>query len=51
MPSVSVAKVIEIISESSASFEDAIRNGVRKAAKTVGNIRGAWVAEQKVVVE
>ncbi|HSO08147.1 MAG TPA: dodecin family protein [Pelomicrobium sp.] len=45
-----IAKVIEITSESPKSFEDAIRSGIENAAKTVRNINGAWVKEQKVVV-
>lgn len=47
----SVAKVIEISAESSQSFEDAIRQGLQTAAKTVHNIKGAWVKEQQVVVD
>lgn len=47
----SVAKVIEITSSSKESFEDAIRSGISKASSTVENIQGAWVKEQKVVVE
>ena len=47
----SVAKVIEISSESTKSFEDAIAEGIRRAAKTVQRIKGAWVKEQQVVVD
>ncbi len=47
----SVAKISEITASSSKSFEDAVRNGVSKMSKTVDNIEGAWVKEQKVVVE
>lgn len=47
----SVAKVIEITAESPESFEDAIRKGVAKAAKTVQQIKGAWVQEESVVIE
>jgi len=46
-----VAKVIEICSESDQSFEDAIAQGIRTAAKTVHSVRGAWVQEQKVEVD
>lgn len=46
-----IAKVIEICAESDKSFEDAIAQGVRTAAKTVHNVRGAWVQEQKVEVK
>lgn len=47
----SVAKVIEITSESSESFEDAIDLGIVKAGETVHNIRGAWVDGMQVKVE
>lgn len=47
----SVAKHLEITASSSKSFEDAVRNGVKKASKSVNNIEGAWVKEQKVVVK
>ncbi len=47
----SVAKVIEISAESEESFEDAIRQGVKTAAKSVHGIKGAWVKSQQVVVK
>lgn len=46
-----VAKVTEIISSSPKSFEDAITKGIERADKTLSNIKGAWIAEQKVDVE
>jgi dodecin len=46
-----VAKVTEIISSSKKSFEDAIANGISRSSKTLKNITGAWISEQKVVVE
>jgi dodecin len=46
-----VAKVIEVTASSPSSFEDAIQNGIAKAAETVRDIRGAWIKEQKVKVE
>ena len=46
----SVAKNIEITSTSTTGFDDAIRKGIERAAKTIDNIRGAWVKEQKVQV-
>lgn len=45
-----VAKVVEIISSSKESFEDAVRVGVERAAKTLENVQGAWVKDQKVSV-
>ena len=47
----SVAKVIEMSSESPKSFEDAIVQGIAKASKSVHGIKSAWVKEQHVVVE
>jgi flavin-binding protein dodecin len=47
----SIAKIIEITSESTENFEDAIRRGIERAEKSVKNVRGAWIAEQKVMVE
>lgn len=46
----SVAKVTELISESSKSFEDAINQGIARAHKTLRNVSGAWVESQKVTV-
>ena len=47
----SIARVTEIISSSSKSFEDAIEKGIARAAKTLKNVEGAWVKEQKVIVK
>ena len=44
----SLAKVSEISSTSSKSFEDAIQQGLTRAGKTLRNIRGAWIKEQHV---
>ena len=44
----SVAKVSEISSTSSKSFEDAIQQGLARAGKTLRNVRGAWIKEQHV---
>ena len=47
----SVAKVSEIISSSNKSFEDAVTKGIARANKTLKGVRGAWIDNQKVVVE
>ena len=47
----SVAKIIELSTESTTSFEDAIVQGIAKASKTIHGIKSAWVKEQHVVVE
>ncbi len=47
----SVARVTEISSSSKVSFEDAIKQGIKRASQTLENVRGAWVKDQKVDVE
>jgi flavin-binding protein dodecin len=47
----SIAKVIEVISSSPKGIEDAVQSGIKKCAKTVKNIKGAWVSDIKVVTD
>lgn len=47
----SVAKNIEITATSTVSFDDAAKQGIERASKTIKNIRGAWIKEQKVNIE
>jgi len=47
----SVAKVTEISSSSSKSFEDAIQDGVERANQTLDKVKGAWINEMKIDVE
>jgi len=47
----SIAKVTEITSSSNKSFDDAISDGIERANKSLKNVTGAWVADQKVTVE
>lgn len=47
----SIAKVSEIIASSPKSFDDAINLGIQRANKSLENVKGAWVKDQKVVVE
>ena len=44
----SIAKVSEISSTSTVSFEDAIQRGLKRAGKTLRDIRSAWIKEQQV---
>ena len=46
-----VARITELSSVSKVSFEDAIKQGVDRANKTLKNVKGAWVKDQKVTVE
>ncbi|MGH6896542.1 MAG: dodecin family protein [Geminicoccaceae bacterium] len=47
----SVARVTEIISASDKGFDDAVKEGIERANQTLENIKEAWIASQKVVVE
>lgn len=46
-----IAKVTEIWSASTKSFDDAVRVGIERADKTLKNIKSAWIQEQKAKVE
>ena len=47
----SVARNTEISSTSNESFEDAIRQGLGRATRTLRNVRSAWIKEQEVMLE
>ncbi len=47
----SVLKVIEILANSSESWEDAAKNAVTHASKSVNNIRSVYVNEQSATVQ
>ena len=47
----SVAKITEISSTSTVSFEDAINQGIARASKTIRNVRSAWIKEQQLRLE
>ena len=47
----SVARNTEISSTSNQSFEDAIRQGLARATKTLRNVRSAWIKEQEVELQ
>jgi flavin-binding protein dodecin len=47
----SVARVTEISSTSEKSFEDAIKQGISRASKTLRNVKGAWIKEQQIDIE
>jgi len=46
-----VAKVTEITASSAKGFDDALKVGIARAAKTVKNIKGAWINEMTVIVD
>lgn len=47
----SVARVTEIKSSSKKSFDDAIRQGVERANKTLKNVKSAWIENQEILVD
>jgi len=46
-----LVKVIEVIASSEISIDDAIRNAVKEASKTIRNIDSVWVKDIKAHVK
>jgi dodecin len=46
-----VARISEISAASSKSFDDAMKIGIARAVKTLKNVTGAWIQDQKLVIE
>ena len=46
----SVLKVIEVLGNSTVSFEDAVKNVVDHVSKTVKNIKSVYVEDMQVTV-
>ncbi|MBT8371645.1 MAG: dodecin family protein [Deltaproteobacteria bacterium] len=47
----SVAKITEITATSPKSFDDALKAGVKRANKTLKNVKSAWIKDQKVEIK
>jgi flavin-binding protein dodecin len=47
----SVARVTEIKSSSTKSFDDAIQQGIARAQKTLHNVKSAWSEYQEVLID
>ena len=47
----SVAKISEISSSSTKSYEDAINTGIVRANKTLNGIKSAWIKDHQVMIE
>ena len=47
----SVARVSEVIARSKKSFDDALKQGVDRAHKTLKNVRSVWIHDQSVDIE
>ncbi len=46
-----IVKTIEVIASSEKGWDDAAKNAIKQAGKSVKNIRSAWVSDQKVIVK
>jgi dodecin len=46
-----VARVTEIKASSTRSFDDAIKQGLARAQKTLKNIKSAWIENQEVMLD
>ena len=44
----SVARVTEIIAQSSKGFDDALHDGIKRANKTLRNVKSVWIKDQSV---
>ncbi len=47
----SVARITEISSTSTQGFEDAIKQGIDRATRTLRGVTSAWVKEQRVMLK
>lgn len=45
-----IARTTEVTASSTKSFQDAIIQGLERAHKTLKNVEGAWIKEQKVIL-
>ncbi len=47
----SIARVTELSAISETSFEDAIKQAVARATRTLRGVEGAWVKDMNVIIE
>jgi len=47
----SVARVTEITATSEKSFDDAVKQGLRRANKTLKQVKGAWIKDQEIMCD
>jgi dodecin len=45
-----IARITELTSSSTKSFDDALQAGIKRATQTLENVSGAWVQDQEVVI-
>lgn len=51
METMKIIKVIEVISGSEKSFDDAAKNAIQEASKSIQNIKSIYIKEMKAAVE
>ena len=47
----SVAKITEISATSTKSFDDALKQGVKRANKTLKNVKSVWIKDQQADIK
>jgi len=47
----SIARVTEISATSQNSFDDATKQGIERASKSLRGIKSAWVKDQNVMID
>ena len=47
----SIAKVIEVSSQSPNSFDEAAANAIRRVSETVNNVKHAWIKDMEIEVK
>ena len=47
----SVARITELKSSSTVSFQDALEKGIARACKTLDNVKSAWIENQEVEID
>jgi flavin-binding protein dodecin len=47
----SIARVTEVISRSTKSFDDAIQDGVKRATQTLENVTSVWIQDQTLDIK
>lgn len=45
-----IARITELTSSSTKSFDDALQAGIKRATQTLENVSGAWVQDHEVLV-
>jgi hypothetical protein len=46
----SILSISEIKASSTKSFDDALKQGVKRATKTLRNVKSAWIENQDVLI-